>query len=450
MEIDPQPGPTVQPLAGSHAMSRLAFFLPLFLLLSSSAGAEDLATVVDQRIRAIEPKVIAWRRDLHEHPELSNRETRTGELIAAHLRQLGLEVQTGIGHTGVVGLLKGGKPGRVVALRSDMDALPVVEEVDVPFKSTVKTEYIGQQVGVMHACGHDAHMAILMGVAEVLASVRDDLPGSVKFIFQPAEEGPPPGEEGGAPLVIKDGALENPRPDAIFGLHVISGIPAGMITYRAGPLMASADWLYITVKGKQTHGAWPWVGVDPVVTAAQIVGGLQNIVARQIDVSKEPAVVTIATIHGGTRKNIIPDQVEMTGTIRTFDEGMRDDIHARIKHIAESIAEANNAQAEVRIDKAVPVTVNDPALTEKMLPTLKRIGGEGGSRINQRVMVAEDFSYFQQQIPGMFYFVGITPKDQDMAKAAPNHSQRFYIDESGLLQGARSLAALAVDFLTMP
>ena len=416
----------------------------------SPAQAEDLATVVDQRIRAIEPKVIAWRRDIHEHPELSNREVRTGEMIAAHLRKLGMEVRTGVARTGVVGLLRGGKPGPVVALRADMDALPVVEEVDLPFKSTVKTEYIGQQVGVMHACGHDAHMAILMGVAEVLASVRDELPGSVKFIFQPAEEGPPPGEEGGAPLMIKDGALENPRPAAIFGLHVISGIPAGMITYRAGPLMASADWLYITVKGRQTHGAWPWSGIDPVVTSAQIIGGLQNIVARQIDVSKEPAVVTVATIHGGTRKNIIPDQVEMTGTIRSFDEDMRQDIHARIKHIAESIAQANQAHADVKVEKAVPVTVNDPALTEKMLPTLKRIGGNGGSRVNQRVMVAEDFSYFQQQVPGMFYFVGITPRGEDMAKAAPNHSQRFTIDESGLLQGARSLAALAVDFLSQP
>ena len=432
-------------------MNRLISCSMLVLCLSisvSPAQAADLAAVVDQRIRAIEPKVIAWRRDIHEHPELSNRETRTGELIAAHLRKLGMEVRTGVAHTGVVGLLKGGKPGRVVALRADMDALPVIEEVDVPFRSTVKTEYIGQQVGVMHACGHDAHMAILMGVAEVLASVRDQLPGSVKFIFQPAEEGPPPGEEGGAPLVIKDGALENPKPDAIFGLHVISGIPAGMITYRAGPLMASADWLYITVKGKQTHGAWPWVGIDPVITSAQIIGGLQNIVARQIDVSKEPAVVTVATIHGGTRKNIIPDQVEMTGTIRTFDEDMRQDIHARIKHIAEAIADANNAKAEVKIDKAVPVTVNDSALTERMLPTLKRIGGAGGWKVNQRVMVAEDFSYFQLQVPGMFYFVGITPKDQDMSKAAPNHSPRFTIDESGLLQGARSLAALAVDFLS--
>jgi len=429
-------------------MRCLALYLALLAALASPVLAQDLASTVDQRIRAIEPKVIAWRRELHQHPELSNRETRTGEFIAAHLRSLGMEVTTGVAHTGVVGLLKGGKPGRVVALRADMDALPVVEEVDVPFRSTVKTEYLGQQVGVMHACGHDAHMAILLGVAEVLASVRDQLPGSVKFIFQPAEEGPPPGEEGGAPLVIKDGALANPKPDAIFGLHVISGIPAGMIAYRSGPLMASADWLYVTVKGKQTHGAWPWAGIDPVITSAQILIGLQNVVSRQIDVSREPAVVTVATIHGGTRKNIIPDQVEMSGTIRSFDEDMRQDIHARIKHIAESIAEANHARAEVKIDKAVPVTVNDPALTERMLPTLKRIGGEGGSKVAQRVMVAEDFSYFQQQVPGMFYFVGITPKDQDMAQAASNHSPRFYIDESGLLQGARSLAALAVDFLS--
>ena len=422
-------------------------FLLLAATLASPAAAQDLAATVDQRLRAIEPKVIEWRRELHQNPELSNRETRTAEFIAAHLRKLGMEVTTGVAHTGVVGLLKGGKPGKVVALRADMDALPVVEEVDVPFKSTVKTEYLGQQVGVMHACGHDAHMAILMGVAEVLASVREQLPGTVKFIFQPAEEGPPPGEEGGAPLVIKDGALENPKPDAIFGLHVIAGMPAGMIGYRSGPLMASADWLYITVKGKQTHGAWPWSGIDPVITSAQILGGLQNVVSRQIDVSKEPAVVTVATIHGGTRKNIIPDQVEMSGTIRSFDEDMRQDIHARIKHIAESIAEANHAHAEVKIDKAVPVTVNDPTLTEKMLPTLKRIAGEGGLRVNQRVMVAEDFSYFQQQVPGLFYFVGITPKDQDMAQAASNHSPRFHIDESGLLQGVRSLGALAVDFL---
>ncbi|MGQ0577909.1 MAG: amidohydrolase [Betaproteobacteria bacterium] len=429
-------------------MRCLALFAPLLLISAMPAPAQDLATTVDQRVRALESKIIAWRRDIHQNPELSNREVRTAKLVADQLRKLGIEVKTGVAKTGVVGLLKGGKPGPVVALRADMDALPVTEESELPFKSTLKTEYLGQQVGVMHACGHDAHVAILLGVAEALAGARDQISGTVKFIFQPAEEGPPPGETGGAPLMIAEGVLENPKPAAIFGLHVISGVPAGMITYRAGPLMASADWLYITVKGKQTHGAWPWSGIDPVVTSAQIVSGLQNIVARQIDVSKEPAVVTVATIHGGTRKNIIPDQVEMTGTIRTFDEGMRQDVHARIKRIAESIAEANHAHAEVKVEKAVPVTVNDPALAEKMIPTLKRIGGDGGSRQHQRVMVAEDFSYFQETIPGLFYFVGVTPKDQDMAAAAPNHSPRFHVDESGLLQGARSLAALAVDFLS--
>ncbi len=427
-------------------------YLPVLALLSVMcalpAAAQDLAATVDQKVRTLESKIIDWRRDIHQNPELSNREVRTAKLVADQLRRLGIEVKTGVAKTGVVGLLKGGKPGPVVALRADMDALPVVEESDLPFKSTAKTEYLGQPVGVMHACGHDAHVAILLGVAEALASVREQIPGTVKFIFQPAEEGPPPGETGGAPLMLAEGVLENPRPAAIFGLHVIAGVPAGMITWRAGPLMASADWLYITVKGRQTHGAFPWSGIDPVVTSAQIITGLQNIVSRQIDVSKEPAVVTVATIHGGTRKNIIPDQVEMSGTIRSFDEDMRQDVHARIKHIAEAIAGANHAQAEVKVDKAVPVTVNDPALTEKMLPTLKRIGGAGGSRQQQRVMVAEDFSYFQEKIPGLFYFVGITPKDQDMAKAAPNHSPRFFIDESGLMQGARSLAALAVDFLS--
>jgi amidohydrolase len=429
-------------------MRRLVSLIPFFLIPVASVLAQDLAASVDQKVRALESKIISWRRDIHQNPELSNREVRTAKLVADELRKLGLEVQTGVARTGVVGLLKGGKPGAVVALRADMDALPVVEESDLPFKSIVKAEYLGQQVGVMHACGHDAHVAILLGVASALASVRERIPGTIKFIFQPAEEGPPPGETGGAPLMVAEGVLDNPKPAAIFGLHVIAGVPAGMITYRPGPLMASADWLYITVKGRQTHGAFPWSGIDPVVTSAQIITGLQNIVARQIDVSKEPAVVTVATVHGGTRKNIIPEQVEMTGTIRTFDEDMRQDVHARIKHISEAIAGANHAVAEVKVDKAVPVTVNDPALTEKMLPTLKRIGGTGGSRPQQRVMVAEDFSYFQEKIPGLFYFVGVTPKDQDMSKAAPNHSPRFFVDESGLLQGARSLAALAVDFLS--
>jgi amidohydrolase len=412
-----------------------------------NAWGQDLAGTADQKAKAIESKVIAWRRDIHQNPELSNRETRTAKLVADHLRQLGIEVQTGVAHTGVIGLLRGGRPGPVVALRADMDGLPVTEEADVPFRSTVRTTYNGQEVGVMHACGHDAHVAILMGVAEVLAGMREQLPGTVKFVFQPAEEGPPPGEEGGATLMIKEGALDNPRPDAIFGLHVISGIPAGMVTYRSGPLMASADWVYITVRGRQTHGAWPWKGVDPIVTASQIVLGLQNIVSRQIDVSKEPAVVTIATLHGGARKNIIPDTVEMSGTIRSFDEEMRAEIHNRIKHVAENIAAANGAAAEVKIEKAVAVTSNEAALTARMAPTLKRVVGEDNVQVQPRVMVAEDFSYFQQKVPGLFFFLGITPRDQDMFVAPPNHSPRFFVDESALVQGVRTMTALTVDFL---
>jgi len=415
---------------------------------AAAADADGLREAADRQARAVEPKVIAWRRDFHQNPELSNREVRTAKLVADYLRSLGIEVKTGVAHTAVIGLLKGGQPGPVVALRADMDALPVTEEVDVSFRSKVRSTYNGQEVGVMHACGHDAHTAILMGVAEVLAGMRSQLPGTVKFIFQPAEEGAPAGEEGGASLMVKEGAMDDPKPDAVFGLHVISGMPAGTLTYRSGPLMASADWLYITVRGRQTHGAWPWKGVDPVVTAAQIVLGLQTIVSRQIDVSREPAVVTVATFHGGARANIIPDSVELSGTIRTFDEAMRDDIHARIKHIAENIAAANGATAEVKVTKAVAVTSNDAALTERMLPTLRRVAGEGNFAVQQRVMVAEDFSYFQQKAPGLFYFIGATPRDQDMAAAASNHSPRFYVDESGLVLGVRSLSALTVDFLT--
>lgn len=414
---------------------------------AAGAGAQDLWPRVEQHLQQLQPKVVAWRRDVHQNPELSNRELRTAKLVADHLRTLGIEVQTGMAHTGVVGLLRGGKPGPVIALRADMDALPVAEELDLPFRSQVRAQYQGNELGVMHACGHDAHVAILMGVAEALAAVRAELPGTVKFIFQPAEEGPPAGEEGGASLMVKEGVLINPTPEAIFGLHVISGIPAGVVTYRAGPLMASADWLYITVKGRQTHGAWPWKGIDPIITSAQIITGLQNIVARQLDVSKEPAVVTVATVHGGTRKNIIPDEVQMSGTIRTFDEDMRAEVHARIKQIAEAIASANGALAEVKIEKAVPVTHNDAALTERVLPTLKRVAGTTGLRAQPRTMVAEDFSYFQQQVPGVFFFVGVTPPDQDMALAAPNHSPRFFIDESALLPGLRALTAIAVDYL---
>ena len=339
-----------------------------------------MAATLDQRIddaaKTVEPKVIEYRRDIHQHPELGNREFRTSKLIADRLKQLGIEVRTPIAHTGVVGILRGGKPGRVVGLRADMDALPVTEQVDLPFKSTVRSTYNGQEVGVMHACGHDAHVAILLGVAEVLSSVRSDLPGTVVFLFQPAEEGAPQGEEGGAALMVKEGALDNPKVDAVFGLHVTSRIAVGQISYRPGAEMAAVDSFRIKVHGKQTHGAYPWLGVDPIVVASQIVLALQTIPSRQLDVSLAPAVVTVGAIHGGVRNNIIPDDVEMIGTIRSLDETMRSDIHQRIKRTAEDIASSGGAKADVTIETGYPVTYNDPALTEKMAPTLRKVSSD--------------------------------------------------------------------------
>ncbi|MDE2566212.1 MAG: amidohydrolase [Burkholderiales bacterium] len=411
--------------------------------------ATDLALTqrVDAAARALEPQVVAWRRDLHEHPELGNREFRTAALVAAHLRGLGLdEVRTGVAHTGVVGLLRGGLPGPVVALRADMDALPVQEAVDLPFASKATAPWNGETVGVMHACGHDCHTAILMGVASLLAGLRAELRGSVKFIFQPAEEMPPEGEEGGAKLMIEQGALDNPVPQAIFGLHVTSRQNVGQVGYRPGPTMASSDKLKITVHGRQTHGAAPWLGVDPIVTAAQVVLGLQTVVSRGLDITREPAVVTLGAIKGGLRENIIPDSVEMRGTIRAFDEAMRDDIHERVTTLAESISRGSRAGCTVCITKNYPVTVNDPALTEAMLPTLARVAGEGLELV-PKVTGSEDFSYFQRLIPGLFFFVGVTPPGTDPARAPSNHSPHFYADERGLLIGLRALAHLAVDYL---
>jgi amidohydrolase len=410
--------------------------------------ANSLAAPIDAAAAAIEARVIAWRRDLHAHPELGNREHRTAAIVAAHLQRIGCdEVRTGVAHTGVVGLLKGALPGPVVALRADMDALPVAEEVDVPFASKVRTVWNGEDVGVMHACGHDAHTAILMGVAEVLAGLRAGLRGSVKFIFQPAEELPPEGEEGGAKLMIEQGALEQPVPKAIFGLHVTSRLPTGAIGYRPGPTMASADNLKITIQGRQTHGAMPWFGVDPIVAAAQVVLGLQTVVSRQVDLTREPAVVTIGAIKGGVRENIIPDSVEMRGTIRSFDEAMRDDIHERVTTLAEAISRGSRAGCTVCIRKNYPVTVNDPALTEAMRPTLERVAGVEHVVVVPKVMGSEDFSFFQRVLPGLFFFIGVTPAGIDPSGAAPNHSPRFYVDESGLRLGVRALAHLACDFL---
>ena len=413
--------------------------------------ASSLAPAIDQACMAVEAAVVAWRRDLHQHPELGNREFRTAGIVADHLRALGLdEVRTGVAHTGVVGLLKGALPGPVVALRADMDGLPVTEEVDVPFVSKARGQWNGEEVGVMHACGHDCHVAILMGVAQVLAGLRGQLRGSVKFIFQPAEEMPPEGEDGGAKMMVAEGALEKPTPNAIFGLHVTSRLPTGVVGYRPGPTMASSDKLKITVHGRQTHGAAPWMGVDPIVTAAQVILGLQTVVSRTIDLTEEPAVVTIGAIRGGVRENIIPDSVEMRGTIRTFNEQMRDDIHERVTNLAEYVSRGSRAGCKVCIDKNYPVTINDPALTEAMVPTMKRVAGEQGLMLVPKVTGSEDFSFFQRVVPGLFVFLGVTPAGTDPKKAAPNHSPRFFADDTGLLLGVRTLAHLACDFLEAP
>ena len=412
------------------------------------AVPSSLASQIETAAHAIEARVIAWRRDFHEHPELGNREFRTAAIVAAHLQQLGLDdVRTGVAHTGVVGVLKGGLPGPTVALRADMDALPVTESVDLPFASKARTQWNGEDVGVMHACGHDCHTAILMGVAEVLASLRSGLRGTVKFIFQPAEEMPPQGEDGGAKMMIAEGALQNPLPQAIFGLHVTSRLSVGTIGYRPGPTMASSDRFSITVQGKQTHGAAPWLGVDPIVTAAQVVLGLQTVVSRGVDIAREPAVVTVGMIRGGVRENIIPDSVEMRGTIRAFDEGMRDDIHEQVTMLAESISRGSRAGCTVCIEKGYPVTNNDPALTEAMVPTLDRVAGPGLLQLVPKVTGSEDFSYFQRIVPGLFFFVGVTAPDIDPAKAYSNHSPKFQADERGLLIGVRALAHVACDYL---
>ncbi len=409
-------------------------------------------TLLDKRIDAaaakVESSVVECRRDIHEHPELGNRELRTSKLVADRLKALGIETRSGIAHTGVIGVLRGGKPGRVVALRADMDALPVTEEVNVPFASKVRTTYNGHDVGVMHACGHDAHVAILLGVAEVLAGIRGDLPGTVVFLFQPAEEGAPDGEEGGAELMVKEGALDNPKVDAAFGLHVSSRWPVNTIAVRPGAELAAVDSFKIKVHGKQTHGAYPWLGVDPIVVASPIVLGLQTIPSRQLDSSLAPSIVTVGSIHGGVRNNIIPDDVEMLGTIRSLDSKMRDELHARIRRTAEEIAKSGGATAAVTITRGYPITYNDPDLTEKTLPTLRRAAGAQNVTIAHASLGAEDFSFFQQKVPGVFFWLGTRPANQTAEEAASNHSPHFFVDESGFALGVRAMAHVAVDYLT--
>ena len=415
-------------------------------------NAPDIPFPFDDAVAAaadeVEPRVVAWRRDIHQNPELGNREVRTAKLVSDHLRALGFDgIREKVAHTGVVGVLKGGLPGPVVALRADMDALPVAEEVDVPFASKARAKWNGMDCGVMHACGHDAHTAILMGVAEVLAGMRAKIPGTVVFLFQPAEETPPVGEEGGAKMMVEQGCLKDPDVDAVFGLHITSIYPTGRIGYRSGPLMASADRFRVFLKGVQTHGAMPWRGVDPIVIGSQVVLGLQTIVARRMDITKEPSVVTVGVFQGGVRQNIIPDDVKLEGTIRTFDETQRGEIHEHVRRITEMIAASGGAKAQVFIDRGYDVTVNHPGLTEWSVPVLGRVIGDANVGVVDKICGSEDFSCYQKEVPGFFYFVGCTPPDRDVAAAAPNHSPRFYVDEDCLKLGVKTLSALALDWL---
>ena len=412
------------------------------------AGAAVDRSKVDELSASIEPKVIAWRRDLHEHPELSNRETRTAKLVAEQLVRLGLEVQTGVAHTGVVGFLKGGRPGPTVALRADMDALPVTEKTDVPFKSHATASYRGETVGVMHACGHDSHTAMLMGIAQIFAGVRATLPGNILFIFQPAEEGAPAGEEGGAQLMLKEGLFDKYHPDVIFGMHVWSGERVGEIAYRAGPVMAAVDSFTIVVKGRQAHGSRPWQSVDPIVTAAQIIGALQTVVSRDIDITQNPAVVTVGAIKGGIRYNIIPDHVEMLGTLRTFTAEQRSAILGHMKRIIENTAAANGATAQLTVEPGSdPVLFNDPELTKQILPTLQRVVGAEHVKETNVITASEDYSFFAQKIPSVFFFVGITPPDQDPLLAPSNHSDFFYLDERGIPVAMHAMIQVVLDYL---
>jgi amidohydrolase len=425
------------------------FFLLLFI--TSNLSAQVINVKADKLAVDLEKKVIEWRRYFHENPELSNREFKTAEKIAAHLNSLGIEVQTGVAKTGVVGILKGGKPGPVVALRADIDGLPVTERTPVPFASKVISTYNGVETGVMHACGHDTHIAMLMGVVEVFSKMKSEIPGTVKFIFQPAEEGTPPGEEGGAELMVKEGVLENPKPEVIFGLHISAGTPVGQINYKPGGAMAASDRFTIKVKGKQAHGSAPWNGVDPIVVAAQIITGLQAIVSRQTELTKEAAVVTVGVIRGGVRFNIIPEEVEMIGTIRTLDTSMQDVIHEKVKLTAEKIAESAGATAVVDIQKIVPVTYNDPDLTREMLPSLEKVAGKDKVMLVNATTGAEDFSFFQKKIPGFYIFVGGQPLDTNAVEVnlGGHHTPDFYIDESGMITGVKAMLNLTLDYMQM-
>ena len=431
---------------------RKFFSIACGCLLASTCFAQmsaKLQAKVDQQAKEIESRVIEWRRHFHQNPELSNNEFKTAAFVAEHLKKLGIEVQTGVAKTGVVGLLKTGKPGPVIALRADMDALPVTERNSLPFASKERTVFNGQETGVMHACGHDTHIAILMAVAEILSKNKNDLKGTVKFIFQPAEEGPPEGEEGGAALMVKEGVLDNPKVDVIFGLHIQSISTLGKILYKPAGMMAASDWFTIKVKGKQSHGAAPWMGIDPVVVSAQIINGLQTIVSRQTELTKEAAVISVGRIQAGVRENIIPEEAFMAGTIRTLDNDMRQKIHDKLKLTATKIAESAGATAEISIVNKTPITYNNIALTEKMVPSLQRAAGASNVNEINAVTGSEDFGFFQQNVPGLFFFVGAMPADQDPVKVPAHHTPDFMIDERGMLVGLKAMLNVTLDFMNM-
>lgn len=408
--------------------------------------AQKLQEQAAKQATALMPDLIKWRRHLHQFPELSNREFKTAEYVAAHLRGLGLEVTTGVAKTGVVTILKGGKPGPVIALRADMDGLPVKERVDLPFASKEISEYLGSEVPVMHACGHDTHVSILMGTASVLTAMKKDISGTIKFIFQPAEEGPPGDEEGGAPLMIKEGVMDNPKVEAIFGLHINSQTPVGIIKYKSGAEMAASDWFTIKIKGKQSHGSQPWGGIDPIVVAAQVIQGLQTIVSRQQNLTKAPVVITVGKINAGVRSNIIPEELVMEGTIRTLDSDMQKDVHARIHKTVDNIVAASGATAEVVIDTKTKVTFNDPQLVKWSLPSLEKAVGRENVQEMEWTTGAEDFSFFGDKAPAFFFFLGGMPKGGDPKKAAPHHTPDFFIDDSMLDAGVKAFCNIVLDY----
>ncbi len=402
---------------------------------------------MEKDIEQIESKVIEWRRDFHQYPELSNREFKTAEKIAAHLKSLGMEVQTGIAYTGVVGILKGNQPGKVLALRADIDGLPVTERTDVPFKSEVRTTFRGVETGVMHACGHDTHIAILMGVAEVFSKNRDKFNGTIKFIFQPAEEGAPPGEEGGAELMVKEEVLKNPDVDAIFGLHISADTDVGVIEYRPGGIMAAAQSFEINIKGKQTHGSTPWTGADPIMAGVKIIDGFQTLVSREMALTNEAVVLSIGKFTSGVRSNIIPEKAQIVGTLRTLDVGMQRQINRRMREMVAGLAEVYRVEATIDIAKGYPITFNDPELTAQMLPSLQKAAGAEKVVEIKAITGAEDFSFFQEKVPGLYFFLGGKPLNVSVTESAPHHTPDFYIDESGLLLGVKAMSQLTVDYL---